>query len=147
MTWRITVHHATPSTAAVRDTAASCRPTCSKAHARARSVSVARGAIASWRSVQVRCSHAGCGQHQTRFTQHSTTGRPATGRSRTQLGRRSFARATAPQLGQPTRSAVVWTSNSSSPPASAAASSSNPSSPIRAAHHCRVHMHRTANRM
>ena len=107
MTWRITVHHATPSAAAVRDTAASAAPTCSNAHARARSVSVARGAIASCRSVQVRCSHSGCGQHQIRLTQQITTGRPPIGRSRTQVGRRSFARATAPHAGQPTRSAVV----------------------------------------
>jgi len=53
MTWRITVHHATPSVTAVRETATSCRPTCSKAHTRARSVSVARGAIASCRSVEL----------------------------------------------------------------------------------------------
>jgi hypothetical protein len=46
MTWRITVHHATPSPAAVRDTAASANPTCSNAHLRARSVRLARGAIA-----------------------------------------------------------------------------------------------------
>ena len=32
MTWRITVHHTTPSPAAVRDTAASAAPTCSNAH-------------------------------------------------------------------------------------------------------------------
>ena len=58
------------------------------------------------------------------------------GRSRTQLGRRSFARATAPQSGQPTRSAVVSTSRSNSPPTSDAASTVNPytpSSPVTSA--------------
>jgi hypothetical protein len=61
MTWRITVHHATPSVAAVWDTAASAAPTCSNAHARARSVNPERGAIAACCSVQVRISHRECG--------------------------------------------------------------------------------------
>jgi hypothetical protein len=56
-----------------------------------------------------------------------------TDESRTQVGRRSFARATAPHTGQPTTSAVVWTSISSSPPASATARISNPANPNRAA--------------
>ena len=133
MTWSITVHQATPSCAAIRETAASRPPTCSNAHCRARSVRHARGAIAGCRSVQVLTSHSGCGQHQTRFHQHSTTGRPPSGRSRTQVGRRSLARATAPQRGQPTRSAVVSTSNSSSPPTSAVATTTNPSNPSSAA--------------
>ena len=133
MTWSITVHQATPSCAAIRETAASRSPTCSNAHCRARSVRHARGAIAGCRSVQVLTSHSGCGQHQTRFHQHSTTGRPPSGRSRTHVGRRSLARATAPQPGQPTRSAVVSTSNSSSPPTSAVATTTNPSNPSSAA--------------
>jgi hypothetical protein len=133
MTWRITVHHATPSPAAVRDTAASADPTCSNAQLRARSVKLARGAIAGCCSVQVRCSHSGCGQAQIRLTQQITTGRPPMGRSRTQVGRRSFARATAPHSGQPTRSALVCTSTSNSPPASAAARISKPANPNRAA--------------
>ena len=132
-TWSITVHHATPSLAATAATAASCSPTCSKAHCRARSVSTARGAIASCCSVHVLVSHAACGQHHTRFHQHSTTARPPIGRSRTHVGRRSFARPTAPQRGQPTSSAVVSTSSSSSPPTSAAVRSRNPASPTKAA--------------
>jgi hypothetical protein len=97
--------------------------------AAARAVSSARGAIASCCSVQVLTSHSGCLQVQTRLTQHSTTGRPAIGRSATQLGRRSFAVATAPHPGHGTRSAVVSIISSSSPPASAAARTSNPSNP------------------
>jgi hypothetical protein len=133
MTWSITVHQATPSCSATRETAASRPPTCSNAHRRARSVRHARDAIASCRSVQVLTSHSGCGQHQTRFHQHNTTGRPQIGRSRTQVGRRSFALATAPQPGQPTRSAVVSTSSSSSPPTSAVMTMTNPSNPSNAA--------------
>jgi hypothetical protein len=38
------------------------------------------------------------GHAQIRLIQQITTGRPPTGRSRTQVGRRSFARATAPTL-------------------------------------------------
>jgi len=77
--------------AAVRDTAASWSPTCSSAHCRARSVSTARDPIASCRSVHVFLAHSSRGQHQIRFHQHGTTGRPASGRSRTHLGLRSFA--------------------------------------------------------
>jgi hypothetical protein len=127
------VHQATPNWSATRDTAASCCPTWSKAQARARSVRHARGAIAGCTSVQVLTGHAACGQHQIRLCQQITTGRPAIGRSRTHVGRRSLARATAPHSGQPTRSAVVSTSNSSSPPASAATSRRKPSSPNNAA--------------
>ncbi len=64
-----------------------------------------------------------------RLTQHSTTGRPAIGRSATHVGRRSFGVATAPQPGQPTGPVGVSIMISSSPPASAAASTSNPSRP------------------
>lgn len=72
------------------------------ASTRVRTVSTAWGGIASWVSVQVRGPRRSCGQHQTRLTQHSTTGLPAIGRAATQVGRRSFGVATAPQPGQPT---------------------------------------------
>jgi hypothetical protein len=60
ITCRTTVHHGTPSVAGTRETAPSATPTCSNAHAhaRARSVGPARGAIASCCSVHVRRSHA-----------------------------------------------------------------------------------------
>jgi hypothetical protein len=132
-TWVITVCHATARSAATSLTAASQRPTRSNAHARARSVNPARGAIAACCSVHVRAGHNSCRQHQTRFTQQITTGRPPTGSSRTHTGRRSFPVAIAPQRWQPTGSAAVSTRTSTSPPASAAASTSNPASPSRAA--------------
>lgn len=50
------------------------------ASTRVRTVSTAWGGIASWVSVQVRGPRRSCGQHQTRLTQHSTTGLPAIGR-------------------------------------------------------------------
>ena len=99
------------------------------AHARARSVRHARGSIAGCSSVQVFLGHNACGQHQTRLCQHTTTGLPPIGRSRTHTARRSFGRATAPQSGHGTTRAMVSTSSSSSPPASAAASTRNPSNP------------------
>jgi hypothetical protein len=126
---RMTLCQPTPNARACPATVAPCRPTCSAAAAAARAVNTARGGIAPCRSVQVLRGHAGCGQHHTRLTQHSTTGRPAIGRSATHVGRRSFARATAPQVGHGTRSAVVSTISSSSPAASAAASTRNPSNP------------------
>jgi hypothetical protein len=123
----------TPNARAIHATAASREPICSNAHCRARSVKQARGAIAGWVSVQVRLGHNACTHCQIRLCQHNTTGRSATGRSRTHTGRRSFARATAPHSGQPTRSAVISISNSNSPPTSAAASNRNPPNPNSAA--------------
>ena len=130
---RMIVAQPTPSADATRDTAPSRAPTCSNAHARARSVRHARGSIAGCSSVQVFLGHNACGQHQTRLCQHTTTGLPPIGRSRTHTARRSFGRATAPQSGHGTTRAMVSTSSSSSPPASAAASTRNPSNPNNAA--------------
>ena len=121
VTIRMIVAQPTPSADATRDTAPSWAPTWSNAHARARSVRHARGSIAGCCSVQVFLEHNACGQHQTRLCQHTTTGLPPIGRSRTHTGRRSFARPTAPQSGHGTTRAIVSTSSSSSPPASAAA--------------------------
>jgi hypothetical protein len=129
----ITVCQATARSPATALTAASQRPTWSNAQTRARSVSAARGAIASCSSVQVRTGQSSSRQHQIRFTQQITTGRPPTGRSRTHTGRRSFAIAITPQRGQATGCAAVSTSTSTSPPTSTAASTSNPASPSRAA--------------
>ena len=104
MTWVMIVCQATPSCAATRATARSWKPTCSKAHCRARSVSTARGAIASCSSVQVLFSHNAYRHAKTRLRQRSSTGVSAIGRSRTSTVRRSFTRATAPHTAQPTRS-------------------------------------------
>ena len=133
VTIRMIVAQPTPSADATRDTAPSWAPTWSNAHARARSVRHARGSIAGCCSVQVFLEHNACGQHQTRLCQHTTTDLPPIGRSRTHTGRRSFARATAPQSGHGTTRAMVSTNSSSSPPASAAASTRNPSNPNNAA--------------
>jgi hypothetical protein len=133
VTMRMIVAQPTPSADATRDTAPSRAPTCSNAHARARSVRHARGSIAGCCSVQVFLGHNAYGQHQTRLCQHTTTGLPPIGRSRTHTARRSFGRATAPQSGHGTTPAMVSTSSSSSPPASAAASTRNPSNPNNAA--------------
>lgn len=123
MTWRITVHHATPSPATVRDTAAPADPTRSNAHLRARSVRLARGAIAGCCSVQVRRAkrlRAGPGP----LDPEDHHGPPANAQVAYSRRRRSFARAAAPRSRQPTRSAVVWTSISSSSPAFALAGAS-----------------------
>ena len=63
----------------------------------ARSVRHARGAIALCCSVQVRAGHAHVAAQDGWTQPLSTTGRQPTGRSLTQLGRRSLARATAPR--------------------------------------------------
>ena len=88
----------TPSWAATRDTARSWWPTCSNAHCCARSVSTIREAIASCCSVQVFLSHKAYRRSKTRLYQRTTTGMPPAGRSRTVTVRRSFARATGPQV-------------------------------------------------
>jgi hypothetical protein len=94
-----------------------------------RSVSTVRGPMAATRSVQVRTPQAGSRQRQIRLCQHSTTGRPPTGRSRTLTVRRPWGAAGTPQPGQPTTLAVVWTVSCHSPPASSAARTSMPSKP------------------
>ena len=88
-----------------------------------------RGGISSLVSDQVRVSQRWWWQRQSRLSQISVVGRPATGRSRTRTGRRPCAVATALQPGQPTMSFVVSTASSSSPSCSSTATSRNPSSP------------------
>ena len=132
VTIRMIVAQPTPSCAATRDTAASWCATWSNAHALARSVSAARGAISPCSSVQDLIGHNACRHDQTRLCRHTTTGRPAIGRSRTHTGRRSFTVATAPHPGQPVNSCGVCTSSSSAPSTSTAVSTSNPGRPNRA---------------
>ena len=78
----------TPRSRATAATAWASLPTRRHASARARSVSTARERIAAARSVQVRTPQAGSRQRQSRLRQHSTTGRPPIGRSRTRTVRR-----------------------------------------------------------
>jgi len=113
-------------------TAATVWPSCpTRRHAsrRARSVIDARGRTSSLVSVHVTVGHAGSWQRQTRFTHTSVTGRPAAGRSRTQLGRRSCSRACTPQPGHQPCTAVVSTACSTSPPYSDTANTVNPDKP------------------
>jgi len=131
-TARMTVCQPTPSVRASSLTVRPYRPTCSKAHLRARSVSTARGRIAADRSVQLACGQPGSRQIHTRWCHNSTTGRPAMGRSRTRCGRRSFAVATTPHRGQPVLPSVVSTTRSSSPPSSATATTAKPGRPSSA---------------
>ena len=126
-TWSMTVHQATLNALALRDAAASAAPKCSNAHCRARSVRQVRGAIASRVSIQVLVSHYACEQHQMRFHQHTTTARPPMGKSGTQVGRRSLARATALQPSNQIRGGLH--STSSSPVTSTVVTTPNPSSP------------------
>lgn len=65
----------------------------------------------------------------TRLTHTSVTGRPAAGRSRTQLGRRLCSRACTPQPAHQPSAAVVSTACSTSPPYSDTASTTNPGNP------------------
>jgi hypothetical protein len=95
----------------------------------ARSVSTHRGLICSLVSVHVRFAHRGSWQRQTRFTHTKVTGRPAAGRSRTQLGRRSCNLARTPQAGHQPSSAVVSTACSTSPSCSDTANTRNPGRP------------------
>lgn len=122
----------TASWRATEATVSPCAPTRRIAHARARSVRIARGAIASLASDQVRCPHRGSRQRHNRLDHTSTVGRPASGRSRTLTGRRPCGSATTPQRGQPVTAPVVSTSSSTSPANSAAANTTNPSSPNNA---------------
>ena len=68
----------------------------------------------------------GSTHRHTRLTHTNVTGRPAAGRSRTQVGRRSCSRACTPQPGHQPSSAVVSTACSSSPSYSDTASTTNP---------------------
>jgi hypothetical protein len=111
----IAVAQPMPNSRATSATEAPSWPTRRQISARARAVSDARGAIAWLVSVHVRFEHAAYPQRQTRLTHTNITGRPPEGKSRTHVGRRSCSWATAPQSGQPTRSAVVSTACSNSP--------------------------------
>jgi hypothetical protein len=128
-TARMMVAQPTPRSRATAATAWASLPTRRQASARARWVSTARGAIAAARSVQVRTRQAGSRQRQRRLRQHSTTGWPPIGRSRTPTVRRPWAWARTPQPGQPTTAAVVWITSRHSPPTISAARTSKPSRP------------------
>jgi hypothetical protein len=128
---RITVAHPTPRSRATAATAWASLPTRRHASARARSLSTARGRIAATRSVHVWTPQAGSTQRQIRLRQHSTTGRPPIGRSRTRTVRRAWSRAWLPQAAQPTVVAVVWTASRHSSSMTAAAVTSKPSRPSR----------------
>jgi hypothetical protein len=62
-----------------------------------------------------------------RLRQHSTTGRPPIGRSRTRTTRRPCGVARTPQPAQPTILAVVWTASCHSRPTSSAETTSKSS--------------------
>jgi len=126
---RITVGHPTPRSAATWATECASCPTRRHASVLARLVSTPLGRIAAVRSDQVSCGQARCGQRHTRFDQHSNTGRPPAGRSRSRRNRRSCSTATAPHDGHPMRSSVVSTCICSSPSHSATASTRNPGNP------------------
>src|SRR3954454_23830689 len=64
-----------------------------------------------------------------RLTHTNVTGRPAAGRSRTHVGRRSCSRACAPHTGHQPVLAVVSTAYSNSPSRSDTANTAMPSSP------------------
>ena len=125
----IAVRQLIPKSRATAATDAPSSPTRRQISARARSVSAARAAISALVSVQVLFGHNRCGHRHTRLIHTTVTGRPAEGRSRTHTGRRSCSCATAAQLGQPTRSAVVSTACSSSPSCSDTASTTKPAMP------------------
>jgi hypothetical protein len=99
----------TPNSRARAATESSSAPTRRHISARARSVSTARGAIHSDRSDHVFFSQSESGQRQIRLAHSNTTGRPATGKSRTATRRRPWATATAPHSGQPVESASLST--------------------------------------
>jgi hypothetical protein len=126
-TARMMVAQPTPRSRATAATAWASLPTRRHASARARSVSTARGRIATVCSVQVRTPQAGSRQRHRRLRQHSTTGRPPIGRSRTLTVRRPCGVAGTPQPVQPITVAVVWTTSCHSPPSSSAETSWKPS--------------------
>jgi len=95
----------------------------------ARSVNDARGRIAGDVSDQVTTGHRGSTHRQIRLTHTNVTGRPAAGRSRTHVARRSCNRACTPQPRQKTSRLVVSTACSSSPFCCDTASRTNPSNP------------------
>ena len=120
---------ATPNSAATWATECPSCPTRRHASTRARSVSDARGRIAGDVSDQVTTGQRGSRHRQTRLTHTNVTGRPAAGRSRTHVGRRSCSRACTPQPRQKSSRAVVSTACSSSPFCCDTASRTNPSNP------------------
>jgi len=125
----IAVRQPIPNSRATAATEAPSSPTRGQISARARPVSDARAPISTLVSVHVRFGHNRCRHRHTRLIHTTVTGRPAEGRSRTHTGRRSCSSATAAQVGQPTRSAVVSTACSSSPSCSDTASTTNPAMP------------------
>ena len=97
----------TPKSRPTAATASPSSPIRRHISAPARSVSDARGAIASWSSVHVHLEHSASRHRQIRVAQISTDGRPAISRSRTCARRRSCIDAITPRLRQPARSSVV----------------------------------------
>ena len=125
----ITVAQETPNARATCATECPSSPTRRHASAAARTVQPARGRICSVVSVQVRTAHAGSTQRHTRLTHTRVTGRPAEGRSRTQLGRRSCNLATTPQPRQKSSAAKVSTACSTSPSFADTANNTKPGKP------------------
>jgi hypothetical protein len=125
----ITVAQPTPNARATCATEQVSCPTRRHASARARSVMLIRGRIASLVSVHVVTGHSRSRQRHTRLTHTIVTGRPAEGRSRTHEGRRSCDRACTPQPRQNASSATVSTACSNSPAYSDTANNRNPDNP------------------
>ncbi len=121
--------HDTPNSRASWATEWPSRPTRRQISTRARSVSTARGAMASACSDQVLTAHAGSGQRHRRLRHASTTRRSPMGMSRTRTTRRPWPVALVPHSWQPTTSAVVSTDSHSSPSTSCWAPTTNSSMP------------------
>ena len=117
----MTVSQLTPNERATSATERASWPTRRHISRRARCVNTARGPISSEPSVQVLASQSGSGQDQRRLDHTSTTGRPAAGRSRTLVSRRSLGLARTPQVGQPVTEAFVSTNSHTSSSSSTAA--------------------------
>ena len=122
----MTVHQHTPSSRATTATGRASSPTWRVASAPARNVSTARGATCSVPSVHVLAAQSGSPQRQRRFSHTSRAGRPKQGRSRISTRIRSLASARTPQLGHPTKSAVVSTVTITSEGVSSTASTAKP---------------------
>ncbi len=108
--------HDTPNSRASWATEWPSRPTLRQISTRARSVSTARGAMASVSSDHVLTAQPGSGQRHRRLCHTSTTRRSPMGRSRTRTTRRPWLTALVPHPSQPTTSAVVSTASHSSRP-------------------------------
>src|SRR4051812_37433800 len=128
----MTVCHPTPNSPATAATDQSWLQTCSNAHLRARAVIAERRGMSSLVSVHVFCSHHGCRQTKILLRQQICTGTPEIGGPRPRPVRRSFTAATAPHVGQPTRSRLVCTSSCHSPSTNCWASNSKLGMPNRA---------------